>query len=336
MSFLYCVYGLQLCSNRPVPGLVPLSTPGKSAVQAWLGLMPPWIKEAQGSEGELWYVSVYQDEHGEPTMKTWKLADGSYFRLRYRDGTEFVVDHQGTEIWATWPDQLTLEDTATYLLGPVLGFVLRLRSITCLHASAIAVGGQAIALLGEPGAGKSTTAAAFAQLGYPILSDDIVALSKKRPFLVQPGYPQVRLWPDSVKTLYGFADLLPRLTPTWDKRYLDLTERGYRFQQQPLPLAAVYILGERSEDAVAPFVIDMPARTALMALVGNTYANYLLDQEMRAQEFADLSRLVEHVPLRQVIPHGDPAQLSRLCHTILDDFRLLTNSAPDAETVSAR
>ena len=42
-----------------------------------------------------------------------------------------------------------------------MGFVMLLRGIVCLHASAIAIDDEAIALLGPAGSGKSTTAAAF-------------------------------------------------------------------------------------------------------------------------------------------------------------------------------
>jgi energy-coupling factor transporter ATP-binding protein EcfA2 len=206
----------------------------------------------------------------------------------------------------------------------VLGFVLRLRGSTGLHASAVAVDGQALVLVGEAGAGKSTTAAAFAQLGFPVISDDIVALSDNgRSLIVQPGYPRVRLWPESVNALYGVADALPRLTPSWNKRYLDLTQTGYHFQQRPLPLAAVYILGERIPRPGAPFVTAMRSHPGLIALVANTYANRLLDTTMRSQEFELLSRLVNRVPLRRINPHADPARLAKLCDVIVDDFRSL-------------
>jgi len=122
------------------------------------------------------------------------MARQAYFKLHYSDGTEFIIDRKGTEVWCVWPDTLTLEDAVVYLLGPVLGFVLRLRGITCLHASAISVGDRAVVLLGPAGAGKSTTAAAFAKLGYPVLSDDVLALSDQNTtFLAQPAYPHLHL-----------------------------------------------------------------------------------------------------------------------------------------------
>ncbi len=53
--------------------------------------------------------------------------------------------------WMTVLDGVALEvrrGEVLGLLGLILGFVLRLRGVTCLHASAIAVRDRAIALLG--------------------------------------------------------------------------------------------------------------------------------------------------------------------------------------------
>ena len=77
----------------------------------------------------------------------------------YADGTRFVVDEGGTEVWAWWPEGATLDATATYLLGPVFGWLLRLRGVLALHASVAALDGRAAAFAGPAGMGKSTTAA---------------------------------------------------------------------------------------------------------------------------------------------------------------------------------
>ncbi len=277
---------------------------------------------SKDEDSEICYNSRLIDGLDESNLIVWKIANGDWFRLRYRDGTEFFVDRKGTELWASWLDPFTLEDTATYLLGPVFGFLLRLRGVTCLHASSIAIDDRAVALIGPPGAGKSTTAAAFVRMGYPVLSEDVVALDDLgNCFMVRPGYPLIRLWPESVKTLFGSPDALPLLTPNWNKRYLDLTGSGGGFQSEPLPLAAVYLLNPRSDDPAAPYIEAVPGQEALMSLVANTYTNYLLDQEMRAREFDLLGRLIANVPVRRITPHSDPARLPDLCRTILDDFQ---------------
>ena len=108
----------------------------------------------------------------------------------------------GSEVWADGPENYALEDTATYLVGPVMGFVLRLRGSLPLHACSVAIGDKAIALMGPQGAGKSTAAAAFARLGYSVISEDVTALSESGGrYMVQPGYTRVNLWPESAEAL---------------------------------------------------------------------------------------------------------------------------------------
>ena len=275
------------------------------------------------------YLSPDHGAYNRPLVTVWEAEDNAGFRFRYDDGTEFRVNRNGTEISASWPEPLTVEDAATYLLGPIFGFVLRLRGIVSLHASAFAVDGRAVALLGDAGAGKSTTVAAMAMRGLPVLTDDVAALEGPgdRP-MVRSGYPGVRLWPESVQNLFGAPDRLPVLTPNWDKRSLDLKRPGYMFQEQPLPLAAIYVLADRSDGLNALHIEPVRPRDALLTLVANTYVNYLLDRDMRAHEFSYLARLVRSVPVRRVTPHKDPNRIQELCDLILDDFAQLAPGAP--------
>jgi hypothetical protein len=260
------------------------------------------------------------DSH--PNLRMGMLLGGSYFGLLYGDGARFAVQRDGGEVWADWPENYTLEDACTYLLGPVMGFVLRLRGTICIHASAVTIGDRVIALAGPPGSGKSTTAAALACSGFPILSDDVVALTEKGDqFLVQPGYPRVNLWPDSVGSLFGSEDALPRITPTWDKRYLPLGQNGHRFASNPLPLGAIYILENRDSALAAPVVQEVFGEQAFMALVANTYVNYLLDQDMRRTEFDVLSRVVSEIPIHRVRIPEEPSAIFKLCDAIASDAK---------------
>lgn len=319
-----CVaYGLVIETDRVLPGGSGLSETVPADVYVRLEQMPIWREEAL-RQAQSRYVASDQNDVGEPVLQAWGLAGGEYLRLLYADGTEFIFDRRATEIWVTWPQEQTLEDMATYLLGPVLGIVLRLRGVTCLHASAVVVDGRAVALVGASGAGKSTTAAAFAKAGYKVLADDIVALDERSgAFWVRPAYPRIRLWDSSVEALYGSTEALPLLTPTWDKRYLDLLNGSQQFQSEPLPLAAVYLLDERSAESNAPFVETLPDNQKVMTLVANTYANYLLDKSMRAAEFALLGRLCQQIPFRKITPHADAKFLPELCRVIVEDIHHL-------------
>jgi len=314
MDYRCSIYGLGIVTNRIIPG-VPASTIASEDLRISFGSLPAWFHTAPG---EACYIADYKSECGEPALRVFRLLDGKYYRFYYADQTQFVIDRSGSEVWAEWSSPLTLEDTATYLLGPVLGFVMLLRGVVCLHASAIAIGNEAIALVGPAGSGKSTTAAAFAERGYSVLAEDVVTLDDRgERFLVRPGYPCIRLWPPAVKALYGSETYLPKLTPNWDKCYMDLSER---FHSEPLPLAAIYQLGERQHDSVAPFVEKLDRTEGLIALVANTYATKLMDKQMSAREFELLTRVVGNVSVRRVTPHADPARINHLVDKILNDF----------------
>ena len=329
------VFGLRLRCDRPIPGLVgsPESSPfDVDVVLDPEHLLPEFLPSAPR---QLRYASANQDQRGTPTLSAWTLADGAFFHLQYGDGTEFLIDRGGAQIRCTWPPAFTLEDAATYLLGPVLGLVLRLRCITCLHASAIDIDGHAIAIVGPPGAGKSTAAAVFARNGFGVLADDVVALIEEGgTFLAQPAYPRVGLWPESIDALFGSPDALPRQTATWGKCYLSLSQQWYSFQSRPVPLRALYLLDERDPNAPVPFVDALPARDGLTRLIGNTYVNYLLDRDMRARDLDVLARLAGRVPLRRLVPPADSAYVHSLRDAILDDFRTVTGASA-GEALSA-
>ena len=87
-----------------------------------------------------------------------------------------------------------------YLLGSCLGILLLQRRILPLHGSAVAIEGKAYVFIGERGAGKSTIASSFMQKGYPLLTDDVIAVSLlegDKPWVI-PAYPQQKLWLDSL------------------------------------------------------------------------------------------------------------------------------------------
>ncbi len=330
MAFSYTVFGLHVESAQAIPGLTVRRLPPPADVRIDLA----GRDDGPPPESALspWFESAYRDEEGRPSLTVWRLDGGNLFRLRYADGTQFLLDGQGTYVRATWPSPLTAEDAATYLLGPVLGFLLRLRGATCLHASAVAVGNRAVALVGGAGAGKSTTAAAFACLGHGVLADDTAALREAGgAFLVQPAYPHVRLWPESVAALFGSADRLPLLAPHWGKRCLDPAAAGGAFEDRPLPLGAVYLLAERSPDPAAPLFEAVSPRDALLTLTAHTYTGYLPERTLRARDFALLGRLVTSVPVRKVTPSADAGRLASLCEGIVRDIQNQCRASARAE-----
>jgi hypothetical protein len=327
VAFTHTVFGLTIHSNLPIPGLSPLGSLSNPAdVEVHLGAPPDSQRNFRGDSEGLTYTSSYTDENGNPALKIWKTADGAFLRLAYYDGVQFWLARNGKSLWAVWPAVSTLEDAASYLLGPVLGLLLRLRGVTCLHASAVSIGNRCIAFVGEEGAGKSTTAAVFARQGFGVVSDDVAALVENpEGFQVMPAYPHICLWQDSVAMLYGSAEALPRFSAGWEKRRLALGEQGTRFEVRSLPLGAIYLLGHRRPDKAAS-IEEVGPQVGLLSLVADTFGNKILDREMRADEFGVLGRLVTTVPIRRLHAPNNGSRLEELCAVILEDFAALQSS----------
>jgi energy-coupling factor transporter ATP-binding protein EcfA2 len=158
------------------------------------------------------------------------------------------------------------------IVGPLLGVILMQRGLFVLHASTVAIDGQAVAFFGPSGRGKSTLIAAFTRAGHPLIADDMTVIDTSGvPPFVQPGFPRVKLWPDSASALEHDVESLPLIHPERTKRSLQFTEA---FHREPLPLARCYLLEDgdtESSEGIAP-------REAVLALIGSTYQAFWLHQ----------------------------------------------------------
>ncbi len=337
MTYPYRAYGLTIGCDTPLSALRQEHTDlERYDMVVNLGPKTDWVREAMRLPSHLEHPRPGEIERDNSPFTLTSYGAGEFFELTYGHEALFFVDSAAKRVWGTCLPPLTDEDAATYLLGPVMGFVLRRRSILALHASAVSIGGQAVALCGESQAGKSTTAAALALRGIPVLCEDITPLFEEDGrFKVEPGYPRVCLWPDAVEKLFGARDALPRLTPTWEKFFLPLDGRNAKFEVQRRVVNAVYLFAPRVAEADAPRIDTMSARAALLDLVQNTYMNWLLDRRQRAAEFEALSKLVTQVPVRRIVPHLDPGRIGALCELIVADAQRLSAAFDSVAGASA-
>ncbi|NEO76414.1 hypothetical protein [Moorena sp. SIO4G3] len=163
--------------------------------------------------------------------------------LLAKNGDTIIVDPDSDDID---PQRLSL-----YILSEALGLILYQRGLFLLHASAVKIGEQVVIFAGCPGAGKSTTAAAFAKLGYTVVSDDMVAIdlnSGDKP-MVYPAFPQIKIWPPTVEGLGYDISTLPTLYPGSRKRVIRKPEN---FPTQPFPLAHIFFLEDGRDFKVTP------------------------------------------------------------------------------------
>lgn len=321
MKFIYQVFDLLVRTNHPIPQLAPIEHRGFAVdVEVHLGLSPG-VDCGDSTRDIQTYTSLELDAQNRPALQIWENRESGLLRLEYCDGNTFWLNRQGSSIWAQWLDSQTLADAATYLFGPVLGLLLRLRGVNCLHSSAVVIGDGAVAFVGAAGSGKSTTAAALARRGCAVISDDIVAIQESKGVLhVLPAYPFICLMPSSVEMLEGAGGALPAFTPNWDKLCFSLAQPGLRFEQQSQPFRAIYLLDD--SPAETPLQVrPVSPREALVELVTNSYATRALDGRAHASEFPALARLVSSVPVRRIVGHLQARNLDHLCQLIVENLQ---------------
>ncbi len=338
VTYPYRAYGLTLGCDTPVSALRQERTePERFDIAVSFGPETDWVREARRLPSRLEHPRPGEVERDNSPFTLTSFGSGEFFELAYGNEALFFVDGAAERLWGTCLPPLTSEDVATYLLGPVMGFVLRRRNVLALHASAVCIGGQAVVLCGESQAGKSTTAAALALQGIAVLCEDVTPLIEvDRRFQVEPGYPRVCLWPDAVEKLFGARDALPRLTPSWEKFFLPLDGGNAKFEEHRRVVSTVYVFAPRVAQANAPRIETMSAREALLDLVQNSYMNWLLDRRQRAAEFDALSKLVTQVTIRRIVPHLDPGRIGALCELIVADAERVSSACGSAARVTAR
>lgn len=181
-----------------------------------------------------------------------------------------------------------------FLLGSALGILCHRRGLFLLHANAIVSDGAAFAFAGASGAGKSTLAAHFERAGYPVLCDDVCAISfdaAGRP-LAWPGVPRLKLWGDAALAFGHARETLDVAVDGLDKYHVPLAARSRR---DPAPLKRLYVLG-RAAPGEASGISRLHGTQAMEALLEQRYrGQYLGALGLAQRHFRQCAALLAQV-----------------------------------------
>jgi hypothetical protein len=338
MQHHYGVYGITLTSDRKIPGLDAEKIAGDSIadIHITIGTIPPDLEHLMARLSAVYFVEPGYTQGDPEHLIVRTEPGGRYYHFVYEDEVDFMIDILASSVWCRWKNSLTLEDVALYLLGPIIGFMLRLQGTTCLHASGVLVDQYALAITGASGAGKSTLAASFAAAGYPILTDDVLPLKIiDGQIHTQSGYSRLRLFPNSFKNQPDLPDELPLLAPGWDKCFLDLASQDYQLHRDCAPLKIIYVVDWASGNRCSPSITPMSAATAVPILAANTYCNELLSAEMRKQEFYFLSTVASTIKVKKLCPVDDMSTIPLVREMLLADIEKETMHGQFQPTVQA-
>jgi hypothetical protein len=219
---------------------------------------------------------------------------------------EFVVDADGGVIHAD-PSGAADEFWEHRMVATAFPLLVAERGDLVTHAAAVEVDGQAIVFLGPPRRGKSTLAAVAAGLGYRLLAEDGAAVELlSSGALVWPGPTGIRVT----------SDVMSALGLSRDRRAGKRTHfiAGARHADEPVPLGAVVVLGER---AAASSLTRVEPVAAVPAVVPSLIFG---GSDRLAEAFRGAARLSELAPVFRACFPDDLAlmesELSGLLHRL--------------------
>jgi hypothetical protein len=229
-TFYFKAFGLTIQSPIPVRGLIPIAfveNPDINIIFERIESYPQLKLTKVNRKGLTATFGMFNEDTNDAYM-VWE----NQINFRLIDGKTMIVDTIETDL-----DFLSL-----FIVSEPLGILLFQRGDILLHASAIQLpNGDGIVFMGEPGAGKSTTAAAFVKAGCNIISDDLVAirLIDNKPFLI-PSFPQIKLWKKSVDGLGYSYDDVERIVEGTNK-FAYYNEN--KLIESPIQLKNIFVLG---------------------------------------------------------------------------------------------
>ncbi|WP_374649281.1 HPr kinase/phosphorylase [Rhizorhabdus sp.] len=279
------LYGLTIESPFPLPGAFPLADGTAADVTITWEAETAWRTAARA-------LPASSDGPGSALLG--ETEDGGLC-IEWRRELQLVIapsnDHMTVICTAA-----KLEFVPTVLVGIGLGLLLHRRGITCLHGSVVSVHGRTIALLGDSGAGKSTTAAALVAQGGILVSDDIAALRANGDrFIVARGCANVRLDPEASARIVRTGQRLA--TAPWvDKLLWDVSgDSGASLRPDP-HLDALYLLKQARDGDAVTISPPLPAAQALPKLVDCWYPQGFIRLLTQAR-FDGLRTIAERVPM---------------------------------------
>ncbi|CCH54016.1 HPr kinase [Fibrisoma limi BUZ 3] len=248
--YFYKAYGLIISSEIPLPPLVSIE-PTTADVFIRRGSIPvgPTLVSTKAYRAGL-NARFAQEGTGRLLLEWAPII--SFLAI---NGEELIVDTNYSD-----------EDTvALFTLSEAIGLLLFQRGYFLLHGSAVQVNGKGVVFVGVPGAGKSTTVAAFAQKECKVISDDMVCIQinkQEKPSLI-PAFSQIKVWENSVDGLQ-----LPkeRLTNVREGVNKFSWHNSAFFEEDIVPLAQVFVLMPSSDSNAA--IEPVPMSQVPVELIG--------------------------------------------------------------------
>ncbi len=250
-------------------------------------------------------VHAVEDYPNGPVLEIWRLPQG--WHVSYA-GWDVRVSAASVMYVASGPVKVRWEDVVERAVLP-LWTLTYLPGVVALHGGAVAWEGRAWGVLGDSGAGKSSTTRALLGRGARIVSDDMVVLDAQGGRAL-PGAPTLRLWSSPE---HGAIDSAPILGMR-DKRWYRMEDA--LGQREACSIGAIVVLRPDADAPPTGALSPLSGVHALVSLLGQTFD---LEDPSRAWAEDRLRRvraLVEGTPILECryarSPDGEARQVTAI------------------------
>ena len=291
---VYELYGLRVCSEVILPA--PLSR----------SLLPPYDVGVRFSESK----AIPANPNSARLLAKLDIGDKPVYTL-IDTGCGYALSfNQHCEFWISCDLRLVdvylfpgvQPDIAGLLfIGGVISCILSLTGECVLHASAVEMGGGALAFVGGVGMGKSTLAAIFCAMGAQFITDDLLRLKPDgKTFYCFPGTRGIRLRKDASALADKFSETSQGETP--DARIeLNL------FRNHSMPPLEAIVIPRPAPDCRALRLERLPATKAVIYLMNYSKTRGLQQREYVQRRLDFSAQLASSVPVFEAeIPWGLP------------------------------
>ena len=316
------IFGLNVETDYPFETPLPFASGASGAPDLAFTFRPPEPGRPVQPEGPPSVESPVRLDGGAPLFALYHHPGGHL--LRFTEVADFILGEKRITCHLLDPAYAYMVEV--HLLGIVFAFWFEERGVPMLHASAVSVDGTALVFMATNKGGKSSLAGAFMQLGFPLLSDDLVGLeASSGDILARPGFPSMRLWPDQAAHFLGDWRDLALAHPRVDKRRVSVGPEGFgTFVDAPHPMGGIYLPQRVSQwtGARPAEITPLSQREGVMELVRGSFLPRVVHAAGQAPHRLNLfSRLVASVPVKRLRYVEGVSRLPEVCDELLKDLR---------------
>lgn len=294
----YFAFGLEIESELPIPELLPGNPGLPNDVSIQFAEVPESLSAPSFSGVR------FQGSANEFLLKVDNVA--KYF---VKDGNTILIEPL---------PNASEKDIRLFLMGSAVGALIHQRGMLPFHGSCVIIHNKVVIFSGISGAGKSTLAASFVKKGFPLITDDVcvIALDNETRPIVHPGYPQMKLWADSLEKIGEQSENLVRVRDGIKKFSLPVRPH---FHQTPELLSGIYIISTKNTEGFR--VETVKGIEKFNILKNNTYRlNFIKGTGTTSSHFKHIEAMARLCFVKKIERPSKGFHLEDLCNLIEKDL----------------